>query len=294
MYDARSKIPGGNESIVFGVIGLLVVCLAFAGAWFATGMFGSDNGGPRALAAAPVDYAPSERVAAIMANGDEKRLLNAAAQLDMGAVSRFEAAFEASANREEQIEEVGILVADVTVSNFEHLAHVSVDDLNTIIDTGLRQVGALQRTGSPLCNGRTLAAFEGMDEARARAALASMGVTPETAYTTSLSYQADFLEMIVRAKRSPVRHGKVTSRDERIIQDVTMGIFMDPVLMKAASASSPSEIAEVDVCEAGVRLLQVAKDIPDETKGRAWAALFGMPELQDAMGQLSGFVSAGS
>lgn len=295
MYDARSKVPGGNESILFSIIALVVVALAFVGAWFAAGAFGANGGGAGKLAqAASAAYTPSASLAEVMTTPDEQRLLAAAYKLDGQAVARLEAAFEVGGSREDEIEAVGVMVSEVTMSNFDHLAHVSSADLNRMLETAMRQVGALQRSGSPLCSGRTYAALEGADEARLRAAMANMGITVESAYLASVQYQADILEMIVRAKRSPTRHGKMNSRDERVVQDVTMTLFMDPVLMGAMSASSPSDIANIDVCDAGMRLLKIVEGIPDDTKGRAWAAAFGSPELQGMVSQMNSFVNAGS
>lgn len=289
MYDARSKTtaPGGNN-LIFPLALAGVVIAAFAAAWF---LFGAGGGNGSAPDLSAISSAQTPAIAAHMTSRDEQRYIGALSQLDAGAVGDLDARLARSGlSREQEIEAIMTSGAEVLMQNMDALRYVSAQDINTMLDTGIAQLRAAERSNSPLCQGAMLEHLSNQSPREIERWMAQNGLDAELVYSTTMAYQADIMEMLVRAKASPTRHGPLTPRDEAALQGLMMSMMSDPQVMSAMMASNQSQaMANLDVCALGTSVLTRVRALDDGLKGRAWAAMFSMPEFEQAMSQARDF-----
>jgi hypothetical protein len=296
MYDARSS-TGDSSNIVFGVVTLVVVGLAFALAWFGTGILGGTGGGNgngKGALAPVAEFSPDSPLSLAFATPDEQRLLQSLSQLDAEAYSELEAQIANVSGREAQIETLGQTVGVVLVNNAEHLAHISAADINNMLDSAGRALNAARASNNELCLGSTYSRLEDMNPRRAERELKRLlersGFDMESAHAMAVSFQADFLEMTARARANPVRHGKLTPQDEAAFQGLLMSFMTDPAFMGLAMANDPQEaMAKLNVCEIGAKVVREVRQLPDGTKARAWASVFDMPEVRQGLREAKNF-----
>lgn len=288
MYDARKRIPSGDGNVSFGVATLVVVSAAFFGVWKGPDLFGGGTSGvPHASAAsAPEAAPPSTALAELLPSPDEQRYLAALGRLDPASVDRLEAKLAAGGlDREAQIEAIHTAAVPALLTNLETLAHISVADLDAMLDSAIVALRRASGSRTPLCQGRTYAALQGKSEAEIEAWFRRQGMSNERFYGWAMRFNADFLEMVERAKANPTRHGKLTRQDEMALQGVMMSLMTDPSIMQAmASGGDEAEaIRRLDVCSVAITALSAVQTLPDETKGRAWAAMFTHPQFKRAL-----------
>lgn len=279
--------------MIFGVATLVVVGLTFAAAWFGTGLLGSKPGaaGPLPVAAAISGDSP---LAQAFSSPDEQRLLRAFSQLDSKGFSQLEASIANAGGREAQIEALGEAVTMSLLNNAEHLARVSAADINALLNSAGRALNAAQASNNALCLGSTYAQLEGMNPSRAEREIKRLmersGYTVETAHAMAISFQADFVEMTLRARANPQRHGKLTPQDEAAFQGLLMSFMTDPDFMSMAMADSQeAAMKDMNVCEMGAKVIREVRKLPDGTKARAWASVFDMPEVRQGLREAKNF-----
>ncbi|MEL6567970.1 MAG: hypothetical protein AAFQ22_06090 [Pseudomonadota bacterium] len=292
MYDARSS-TGDKSDMIFGVATLVVVGVAFAAAWFGTGLFKSDAPSGAALPVAATMSGDSP-LAQAFSEPNEQRLLRAYSQLDPKGYAQLETRIGATNSREKQIEALGEAVGLSILNNAEHLARVSASDINGMLDTATQALNAARSSNNQLCLGSTYTHLEGMSPARAQREaerlLEKAGFNVESAHAMAVSFQADFLEMAVRAKSNPQRHGKLTPQDEAAFQNLMMSFMTDPAFLSVAMADSQeAAMANLNLCEMGVKVLREVRQLPDGTKARAWASVFDMPEVRQGLREAKNF-----
>ena len=282
MYDARGSSEGGSGHLLFAIVALVVVGLAFLVAWFGGGLFSGKSSTP---IAENVSLEGSV-LAARMSSPEEQRFLMALSTLDSGAYARLEREYTSAGDRDAQLKTVGEAAGRAVMGNVEHLAHISADDINRMLGLALREVGEARRADHELCRASSYTGVQNMNQQQRERWLAGHGLSLEAAYQDSVEWQADILEMIERAKRSPQRHGKVTSQDEQAVQRLILSLSSDPAIMQLLmSNGDPSAMGNVNVCAMAETLLREVRALPDGTKARTWAALFDTREFRQAMRQ---------
>lgn len=288
MYDARRTTPelGGNS--VFALALVVVGTLAFALVWFfASPSSGSGSGGVPALHA---NVPPT--LAEKMPSRDEVRFLNAMARLQPAALAPLDSALDRDVNdRAAQIESISESAGMAIFANLESLGHISTADLNAMLDTLIIQVGAAKSDNSALCKGRSWAQFESADADQVERWMLANGYTHERMYPDSMVLMADFMEALARAKSNPSRHGSFRNSDQKAVEQAMFGLMANPEIMQAMAGggSQAEQLARVNVCSVVETLLVTVRDLPDGTKGRAWAAAFDRPEFTQALDQLQNF-----
>lgn len=269
-----------------------VIIAAFAAAWFLFGMSPSSGSGtqqlPR-LAAGDTNNTPA--IAAHLQSPDEQRFVAALAELDAGALTDLERTLSRDGlSREREIEAIMRAGGEAVIANVDALRHVSGRDINMMIDTAITQLQMAERANSPLCQGATLERLSTQSPAQVQRWMTQNGLGVDQVYDVSMAFQADFMEMIVRARRNPTRHGPLTPRDEAAFQSFAMSLMSEPQIMSAMMASDQSQaVANIDFCAVGVSVLRRARQLDDGLKGRAWSAAFSMPEFEQAMSQARAF-----
>lgn len=298
MYDARSRTTSVNGDLVFVVIAVVVVALAFVAAWTVPGLLGGKSQQPpTAAVTAPVPPPSGGSTPVAMGalakfdSPSEQRYLNAVNRLTPKAITELEAKIAAgNLDATEELRIVQKASGEAFLQNLDHLAHVSTADLNAMLDTTIKHLRSARQSQSKLCDGSFLASFENKSARQTEAMLRRAGFTEEAFAEYAFDVAADMLEMLDRAKRTPARHGKMNKSDEAALQGLMMSLMSDPTLMQLAMAGNdPSALKSVNVCSVGISLLNAVKTLPDGTKGRAWAAMFDQPDVRRALKQAEGF-----
>ncbi|MEM1106503.1 MAG: hypothetical protein AAGH87_08940 [Pseudomonadota bacterium] len=287
MYDARNS-TGDRANLVFGVATLVVVSLAFALAWFAGGAVSGDG---RGAGAAPISsFSPDDgsALAAAFTSPEEARLLSAMGRLDPAVLGDLEARIAATGAREDHIEILRETTGRLLIDNAEHLAGITGSDINAMLDDAARTLGQVRASNNELCMGATYASFENMSPRQAQREadrlMAKVGLGPEDAHQMSVSWQAKFVDMTARAKQNPVRHGKLTPQDEAAFEGLVMGFMTDPTFVRMAMSNNQADaLASVNFCDMGLKVIREIRKLPDGTKARAWASVFDMPEVRQAL-----------
>ena len=127
-------------------------------------------------------------------------------------------------------------------------------------------------------------------EREAKRLLERSGFDMESAHAMAVSFQADFVEMTLRARANPQRHGKLTPQDEAAFQGLLMSFMTDPAFMSMAMADNQKDaLAKLNVCELGAKVIREVRKLPDGTKARAWASVFDMPEVRQGLREAKNF-----
>ncbi|MEM9738930.1 MAG: hypothetical protein AAF829_03610 [Pseudomonadota bacterium] len=286
MYDARSSSVD-NANLIFGIVTVVVVGIAFAVAWFGTGWLSSDSSAGSSLPV-QVNVSGESPLAQAFPSRDEQRLLGALAQLDAEEYSVLEMGIVKARNREAEIEVLSESIGRAMIENVEHLARISSTDINRMLESASRALNAAHRSGNALCMGSTYADFEHLGprqaEREAKRLIEKAGLTMETAHAIAVSFQADLLEMTVRARSNPQRHGKLTPQDEAAFQTLMISFMSDPAFVDLAMAGSQENaLASMNFCEMGAKVLREVRALPDGTKARAWASIFDLPEVREGL-----------
>ncbi|MEO0466300.1 MAG: hypothetical protein AAF216_07135 [Pseudomonadota bacterium] len=286
MYDARKSGPQFSGNGIFALAILAVVAIAFALVWVFAAPSPGSGGALKLHANVPVTLAEK------MPSRDETRFLNAMARLQPAALAPLDHALTRdAADREAQIKSINDAAGIAVFANISSLGHISTEDLNGMLDTMIMQVTSAQRQGSPLCNGRSWLQFENKSVEQVESWMATNGYSYAAMYDDSMVATADFMEALARAKSNPTRHGNFRNSDQKALEAAMMGLMTNPDLMQLAASggSDRQQLARTNVCAVTKTLLQTARDLPDGTKGRAWAAAFDRPEFGQALDQLQKF-----
>lgn len=291
MYDARSRTASIDGNVVFAAAAVLVVALAFAAAWFGTDLLANRSASAAEPPQTEISESPPAGALAAFSSRTEQRYLKAIQRLHPQAVRDLEADIASGhldeAGRQRALQEAS---ARAVLDNLDHLAHVRTADLNKMLDTTITHLRRARQSRSKLCEGSFLAQFEGVSPKRAEAMMRRAGITEAAFAQYGMEIGADMLDMLEHARRNPARHGKLNRKDEAALQGLMMSLMSDPKIMQLAMAGNePSALRDVDVCSLGISLLSAVDTLPDETKGRAWAAMFDQPEVRRALKQAEGF-----
>lgn len=283
MYDARGASNEGSGNLLFATVTIVVVGLAFLGAWFGGGVFAGKSSNPIAQSTAIEDSALSAQ----MSSPEEQRFLYALNALDSDAYTRLERDYMSAGTRDARLKTVGDAATRAVMANIQHLAHISAQDINQMLSLALREVGEARHANHELCRGSSYAGLKSMSRRQVANWMGSHALDPEAAYTNSVIWQADLLEMIARAKRAPQRHGQLTAQDQQAFRGLALSLMSDPVIMQLAmSNGDPAALGDADVCAMAETLLREVRGLPDDTKARGWASLLETPEFQRGLGQI--------
>ncbi len=285
MYDARNKTATDGSNFIFGAITLVVVCAAFLAAWKGPDLISGGSANGAAPHVAETISAPSG-VDALARTPDEQRFLAVVSRLSPKAYREIETKLPGAGDDWQARGKVMFMASyPVFAENADVLANVSAEDIDQLLTSGMTGLETARRSGTKWCKGSFLAQFEGMSPKQAVSLLEREGKSAQSLAPVTMRMNADFFEMIERAKTNPVRHGKLTSGDEQALQGAMMSLMTDPTIMKAMMAGGDERAAlkQLDLCSVGVTALKSFRALPADTKGRAWAAMFDDPKLRRAL-----------
>ncbi len=293
MYDARDRSASGNGgNLLFGLLTLGVVAGAFVAVWKGPDLLNRLSGAPAsAVAAAP--GVPAAGIPAALASvypaADEQRYLAALETLSPGTLASLERRVSIGLDEEARITAIHEAAMPAFMQNAKALAGLHTDDLDRIVDMTRSLLRQLSVSNGKMCKGGTYLALEGKSPDEIEGWLRAQGFNQAALYQQTMRFNAEFMEMIVRAKRSPARHGRVTGADEQAVQQLMMSMMTDPQIMKvmmSAQASQADQRAlarDLDICKLGISLLDRLDSLPTDTRGRLWASAFDNPDVRRAL-----------
>lgn len=159
--------------------------------------------------------------------------------------------------------------------NASILAKADAKHFDAMLDWARSGLRAASRSGTQFCDGGFYTGFEGANQREVERMVRKMINMEGPLYEFGMKGNALMAEAIVDARRNPVDHGKVNSRDEQAVQGVVMSLMGDPQIMKlamAANSSSPEQaLRGVNVCTLADTLIGKFDRLPKDTKGRIFA-----------------------
>ena len=285
MYDARNSSGGNSSNLIFGLATLAVVGGAFLAVWKGPDLIGAGRSASPAPQASAASVSGAG-IAALATTPDEKRYLAAMSRLSPNVYRQVERDLPGAGNNTiDRLDVMQRAAIPVLRDHADALARVSVQDIDNLVDGGIGELQKLQRSGSKWCKGSHYAQFEGLSPRQVERKMRREGLTEEAMAPVAMRMNADFLEMIERARKNPTRHGKLTSQDEQALQGMLMSLMADPSVMKAmmAGGNEAEAMERLNVCSIGATALKSFRRLPSGTKGRAWAATFENGDFNRAL-----------
>lgn len=293
MYDARDRSASGSGgNLLFGLLTLGVVAGAFVAVWKGPDLLKSTAGAKSVpVAAAPGTPAAGvpASLASVYPTANEQRYLAALETLSPGALASLERRVSGGVAEEVRITAIYEAAMPAFSQNVKALAGLHSEDLDRLVDLSRTMLRQLSSSNGKLCKGATYLELENKSPAEIEGWLRAQGLSQVGMYTQSMGLNAEFMEMMVRAKRSPARHGRVTGADEQAVQQVMMSMMADPQIMQimmSAQGGSGNEreiLRSLDICRLGVSVLDRIDSLPADTKGRLWASAFDNAEVRRAL-----------
>ena len=285
MYDARSRTGGDKSNLVFGLATLGVVGGTFLAVWKGPDLVGAGGpASPNAAVSASLS-APGD-IDSVALSPQETRFLSVLSRLSPETYRELALRLPSvGQDRLKRMEVMFMAAYPVLIENADHLEKVSVRDINRLTDTAINELRKFQQSGTKWCKGSFLARFEGKSKREAANMVYANGLTHDVAAPIALTINAEFYELIERARTSPTHHGNLTAADEQALQGMVMSLMADPSVMKAmmAGGDQSEALKQLNVCSIGVTALRSFRRLPGDTKGRAWAAMFDHPDYKRAI-----------
>lgn len=160
----------------------------------------------------------------------------------------------------------------------EALAHADTRHVDNLLDLTRARLKKAARKESPWCDGARYSSLSQSNLAGGDAMAAELREleTPLRDYT--FEAMTRLLVAAADGKRRPVEHGEMTPLDEAAVQGVMMSIISDPQIMPLLLATQTGKdpedaLAEINVCDLGATAVVAIKTLPQDTKGRVFAAL---------------------
>ncbi len=294
MYDARG---GGTKStLIFGGITFAVVGLAFFGVLMAPN--GSKKSSPNVPGLAQAQDTP------LLAKLDDpitRDYVVTLARVSPRAADQLDADISAALDDRASKDELAMIVMESfstdMLSNARHLARADVKHFDAMLNefkSGLRKMAGSR---SKYCKG---AFYEKLADENPlkiqRMVLGEFGYD-SAGYKWGVKFNTQILDAIEDAKANPVRHGRLSAKDEQALQGLTLRLISDPQIVKIMSmqgsdkASAMRAARSLDLCRLGVTGIDALQSLPPGTRGRLWSEGFRQVksgELEDLMSGFAG------
>jgi len=290
MYDARPNKLFGDGNLLFGVATIVVVGACFVGALTIPGLGGGEkaDGTMVAGAAAPAmayEVNP-EALNKAMASPDEQRFLRSLLALAPSRYVALQRTFsDEKLSRQDQMAAIQEAATSTIAEHADILTYASGQSLNRLMDGAIRDLRTAQQSGSRFCQGATYRDIAGAPQAAVAGWAAGQEFSDEDFFPTAVRMNADILDLLRQAKTNPARHGLFSRSDEAELQRAMVTVMTDPAVMRVMMAKGDPDgaLASLNLCSVGVKALSSLRALPDETKGRAWAAMLNHPKAKQAL-----------
>ena len=286
-FDARGGGPSsgnGAGNLVFGIAAIGIVGAAFTAAFL---IFGSGEPTADTVAAAPAPKViAAAQVPKPFKNKAANKYLQSLAAVDQTAHAKLQKKMSRMSGRSEakQFEAVLEHGFDVLKDNASDLAKADAKHLDRLLNHARSNLKKAARSNSQWCRGSKYAELEKLGPAGAKKLQRELTAIEGPMQDYALEAMTLLMDAIADARANPVKHGKLTPRDEMAVQGVFMSMMSDPqilpLMMGAQSGQSPEQMmAKLNVCDLGATFVSAVKTLPQDTKGRVWAEVVRETEL---------------
>ncbi|MEM0986334.1 MAG: hypothetical protein AAGJ32_08815 [Pseudomonadota bacterium] len=288
MYDARPNKLFGDGNLLFGIATIIVVGGCFAGAMMVPGLGGQADDAivAEAETAISAPLADPEALNAALSSPDEQRFLKTLLAIAPDRYINLQQTFADetidASSRMAIVQETAI---NTVIEQADLLSFASGQSLNRVLDGAIRDLKTAAGSGTKYCKGETYADVAGSPEAAVMNWASRQDLNDEDFYPTAMRMNADILELVRQAQTNPARHGLFTKSDEMEIQKVMISVMADPDVIGVMTAGDDKAgaLTTLNVCAVGAKALGALRTLPDETKGRAWAAFLRRADVRQAI-----------
>ncbi|MEM7765990.1 MAG: hypothetical protein AAF253_00710 [Pseudomonadota bacterium] len=290
MYDARPNRLFGDGNLLFGLATIVVVGGCFAGALMMPGFGGSDEPDPALVAGthsnAMLELTNPEALNEAMAGEDEQRFLKTLLAVAPSRYVDLQRTFSADAlSEKDQMAAIQDAAYQTLLENADILTYASGQSLNRLLDGLVRDLRTAQQSGTKYCEGSTYEGIAGAPQAALAGWAMNQNLSDADFYPTAVRVNADLLELVRQAQTNPARHGLFSKGDEAEIQKAMIGVMADPSVVRVVTASGneADALKALNLCSVGAKALNAFRKLPDDTKGRAWAAMMAHPKVKQGI-----------
>lgn len=290
MYDARSNTLGGDSNMVFGALTLVIVVVCFFGVLVGPSLFSREAPTPVVEVEDPAvtlaELSNPDALVEALTDPDEARFLADLYALSPDAYMDLQRVFsEEEMTEDEQMGAVQAAAMTVVSEHARFIALAQPNDIDSLMRDLTVDLRKAAQSGSKYCLGQTYADMQGLSPDQITAQLARDNLENDAFYPTAMRINADLLGMARKSLVQPVRRGPISRQDEVELQRALMAVMADPAVVRVMMASGDREAAlnALNMCEVGVTTLQALREMPADTKARAWAAIFQNQDFKDAL-----------
>lgn len=206
-----------------------------------------------------------------------KKLESAFMELDASAYQHLESKLKSSRNERQAAEITMTELSNTLKKNKALLSRIPVHHIDDMLNLTRKGLRSASRKNSLLCDGSLYADLNTRSPSqRSIKALSDTFVEGSTQFAIDMA--ALLMEAASDARYSGTQHGKVSRVDNAAIQGVVLSLLGDKqireLIVQSKVSQSPEDVmANVDVCSLGVSVLDALATLPQDTKGRIWAAM---------------------
>jgi len=293
-YDARNSTGmGGRENLIFAVGTLVLIAVVFLFALKGPDLFAGTSSGPEAEL--------------VEATGPLTRLSDEASKAYFAVLEKADpATFEALRGKiavrpdatEAHLQKLVIdAAADVSRRNQRTLYSADVKHVDAILDLTRDGLTAAKNSASKYCRGSFYTSMAELNPDQSARYYNRLFLEEPALYTYGIGVNTIIAQAIIDAKANPVKHGALTEEDEGLMQGLVTQMLADrdiqPLLMVSNDDAQADRILRrTNVCSVGLKLVDALRALPEDTRGRFWAALVAQSNQRNGLASveaLAGF-----
>lgn len=296
MYDASKgrTFSGGESNLAFGLMFIGVVAVAFCIAFFVP--FGSKNtSGLPEMSLTSVDNV----LLSELDDPHTKEFFTLLAEVDPEAALDLEIDAEVAVEDGATKNELVLLMFNtMDPSDLKDLSKSNVKYFDAILKHARTGLNDMSRGRSKWCKGSTYEKYADMSQYRIMKEMENTFGYDSDAYAWGIQLNSIILKARLDGQRNPVNNGKLTSKDEAIMQSAMMKLIADPQIMQLMMISGQSKreqkaaLNKLDMCKLGGSALGVVMTLPADTRKHIWgemASSMNDAALNQALSQMGGF-----
>lgn len=292
MFDARANTFSADGNLWFGVASVIVVAGCFFGVLLMPAPGGKDESSISVAAAsveppALQDLSDPKALNTRLSSEDEQQFLKALLAVAPDKYIELQRKFsENDLTRQGEMQAIQTASTAAISEYAQILPYASTMSVNRVLNGLTTELRRAQQSGTKFCLGATYEGLQNKPQAALARWASDQNLSNEDFYPTAIRINGDLLEMIRQAKTNPARHGPFTRADQAAVQQALIGIMADPSVVRVMANSGDDQrkaLQALNICSVGIAALTKLKALPEETKGRAWAAMLRHPEVEKSV-----------
>lgn len=296
MYDASKghSASGTNSNLVFGLIFVAVVAIAFCIAFLIPVGSGKSDGLPEMKLTSTNNVLLAE-----LNDPNTREFFTLLEQVDPDAALDLEIDAETAVEDGADKNELVMMVfSAMDPSGLQDLARSDVKHFDAILKHARSGLDSMSRGRSKWCKGSTYEKFADMSQYRIMKEVETTFGYDSDAYAWGIQLNSLLLKARLDGQKNPVKNGKMTSKDESLLQNAMMKLIADPQVMQLmmmgnmSKQEQSSALKSVDACRLGGSALGILTTLPTDTRRRMWGEMadnMNQAQFSNAISQMGGF-----